>query len=108
MEFVLKTKTASREWYFYMKKSKKRTQPAILDRALEGTCILFHFSAQFVFTISKTELDYYHQRWNVRVASQVVERLKTEDLRKLGNFKKIPEMLGFDGEYPATHPKGKF
>ena len=29
-------------------------------------------------------------------------------LRKLGNFKKIPEMLGFDGKYPAVQPKAKF
>ena len=36
-------------------------------------------------------------------------RLRTyERLRKLGNFKKISEMLGFDGEYPAVHPKAKF
>ena len=28
--------------------------------------------------------------------------------RKLGNFKKTPEMRGFDGEYPAIHPKAKF
>ena len=35
------------------------------------------------------------------------ERLKTYDLRKLGNFKKIPEKFGFDGEYPAVHPKAK-
>ena len=42
---------------------------------------------------------------NVRVASAVAERLK--DLRKLGNFKKITEMLGFDGKYPAVHPKAK-
>ena len=33
---------------------------------------------------------------------------KTLDLRKLGNFKKILEMFGFDGEYPAGHSKGKF
>ena len=26
----------------------------------------------------------------------------------LGNFEKIPEMLGFDGEYPAVQPKAKF
>ena len=30
------------------------------------------------------------------------------DLRKLGNFKKIPEIRGFDGEYPAVNPKAKF
>ena len=41
-------------------------------------------------------------------ASQVAEQLKTQDLTKLKNFKKIPEMLGFDGEYPAGGPKAKF
>ena len=29
-------------------------------------------------------------------------------LKDLGNFKKIPEMLGFDGEYLAGHPEAKF
>ena len=28
--------------------------------------------------------------------------------RKLGNFKKIAEMLGFDGEYQVVHRKAKF
>ena len=37
----------------------------------------FHFLAQFVFTTSETEVDYYHQKVNIRVASQVIERLKT-------------------------------
>ena len=54
------------------------------------------------------EVGYYHQKVNVRVASRVAERLKTWDLRKLGNFKKIPEMLGFDGEFPIVRPKAKF
>ena len=45
---------------------------------------------------------------NVQVASRVAEQLKTRDLVKLGNFKKIPEMFGFDGEYPAVQPKAKF
>ena len=69
---------------------------------------LFHFSAQLFLTTSETELDYYHQKVSVRVASQVAERLKTEDLRKFGNFQKILEMLGFDGKYPAIQPKAKF
>ena len=34
--------------------------------------------------------------------------LRLKDLRKLGNFKKIPEMLGSDDEYLTGHPKGKF
>ena len=37
---------------------------------------------------------------NVRVTSRVAE--------DLGNFKKIPEMLGFDGEHLAGHPEAKF
>ena len=76
----------------------------------QNICRLFHFLAQFVFPTSKTELDYYHHRVNARVPSRVAERLKErlKDLRKLGNCKKIPEMLGFDGEYPAVHPRSKF
>ena len=33
---------------------------------------------------------------NVQVASRVVKRLKTQDPRKSGHYKKIPKMLGFD------------
>ena len=40
----------------------------------QNTCRLF-FLAQFVFTTSETELDHYHRKMNVRVASQIVERL---------------------------------
>ena len=45
---------------------------------------------------------------NVRVASRVAERLKTLNLRKFGNFYKIPKMLRFDGVYPAVHSQAKF
>ena len=65
---------------------------------------LFHVLAQFLFITSETELDYYDQKVIVRVA----ERLKTKDLRKLKNFKKILGMLEFDGEYLAEHPKVNF
>ena len=34
---------------------------------------------------------------NVRVASRVAERRKTEDLRKLRNFKKVSDVFGFQG-----------
>ena len=44
------------------------------------------------------ELDYYHQKVNVWVASRATKGLKTLD---------FPEMLGFDGEYPAGYPKAK-
>ena len=31
-----------------------------------------------------------------------------KDLRKLVNFRKIPQILVFDGKYPAVQPKTKF
>ena len=34
--------------------------------------------------------------------------ITTFETRKLGNFKKFPEMLGFHGEYPTGHPEDKF
>ena len=38
---------------------------------------------------------------NVRVVLRVAERHKTCDLWKSANFKKIPEMLGIDEDYPT-------
>ena len=95
----------------YLKKIKTRNFVVCTKYNLgQNTYRLFHFLAQFVFPTSKTELDYCHHWVNARVASRVAERLKErlKDLRKLGNCKKIPEMLGFDGEYPAAHPRDKF
>ena len=44
---------------------------------------------------------------SVRVASLVAERLKAEDLRKLGNLKKVFGMLRFDGKYLDGQLKAK-
>ena len=74
----------------------------------QNICRLFHFLARFLFTTSDTELDYYHNKTSARVASRVPQRFKASDLRKFGNFKKIPEMLGFEGEYPDGCPKANF
>ena len=71
-------------------------------------CRLSYVLAKFLFTTSETELDYYHKKVNVRVTSRVAERLKTQDFRKFENFKKIPEMLRFDGKYPANTQKANF
>ena len=69
---------------------------------------LFDVFAKFFFTTSEAELHYFHQNVSARVTSRVAEPLKTEDLRELGNFQKIPEMLGFHGEYSVVQPKAKF
>ena len=61
----------------------------------------FHVLAQFPFTTNHTELNYYHQKVNVWVAG----RLKTEDLRKLENFKKSPEIIQIDDECTVGYLK---
>ena len=38
------------------------------------------------------EIEYYYWELNVRVASRVAERLKTYDIRKWQNVKKIVEL----------------
>ena len=71
------------------------------DNLAQNICRLFHVLAQLLLTTSETKLDYYHPKVDVRV----IERLR---LRIYGNYKKIPEMLGFDGEYPGGHPRTNF
>ena len=39
---------------------------------------------------------------------RAAEQPKTKDLRKSENFKKIPEILGIHGEYPASQSKNKY
>ena len=74
----------------------------------QKNCGLFYFLTELVLSTSHTKPGYYQQKMNVRVSSPVEGRLKTQDLRKLGIFRKIPELLGFHGEDPAVHQKAKF
>ena len=46
-------------------------------------CRLFHILVQFLFNTSETELNYYHQKVNVRVLSRVTERLPTQEKKRL-------------------------
>ena len=48
---------------------------------------LFDVLPNFPFTTSETMRDYHLYTWYIRVASRVAERLN--DLRKLGNIKKV-------------------
>ena len=63
---------------------------------------------QFLFNTSETVLDHYNHKVDVRVASRVAKQFQTQDLRKLGNFKKTAEMLGLDCECRVDRSKGKF
>lgn len=56
--------------------------------------------------MDKAFLDCYHQKVNVLVVSRAAEQLKAWNLRKSGNFNKIPEKL--DGKSPTSHAKVKF
>ena len=44
----------------------------------------------------------------MRFASRVAEKLKTQDLRKLGNFKRISEKLGIGGKSLGGQTKAKY
>ena len=59
-------------------------------------------------TTSELELDYCHQKVHVQDLSRVAERLKIDDLTKLGNFKRITEKFEIDGKSQASHRKAKF
>ena len=61
---------------FRIQKIKKFCQNEI-KRFGNLTKIRFYVLAQFLFTTSETELDYYHKKVNVRLASRVVKQLMT-------------------------------
>ena len=81
------------------------------------TFVDFFMFKQFPLTTSEMELDYHHQKVDVGVALRVAERRifadgggplcphKKKNLKILGNYKKISEILGLDREHPAGHPK---
>ena len=80
-------------------------ETTVLDKIFAEDKVFVDFpSSRTIFlTKKKTELDYYYHKVNVRVASQISERLKTYDSRKLGNSEKIFEMIGINGECLAGH-----
>ena len=52
----------------------------------------FFVLSLFPFTKSELELDDYHQKLNVQVASRVAERRQAYDLSKWENFRKISKL----------------
>ena len=55
----------------------------------QNICRLFHVLAKFPFTKSESELDYYHQKVNIRFASRAAKRPKIYDL-SVRNFQEKP------------------
>ena len=60
-----------------MKKYQKKIIFHSYSNNLEqNICRLFHVLAQYLFTISETELEHYYQKVAVSVNSRVVKRCK--------------------------------
>ena len=62
----------------------------------------------FPFTASEMMGDYYLQTWYIRAASRVAERLKSYDLRKLGNIRKVSKLHRMIAQCPGLPPTQKF
>ena len=60
------------------------------------------------FTTSEKMRSYYLQTWYIWIASRVVTRLKTLDLRKLGNIRKVTELHRMIAQCPVPLPKQIF
>ena len=69
-----------------------------------GHNILEHFNifVQFQFTTNKTKLDIYYSKLDIRVASRVTERLKTQGHGKLGNTISISNLGGDIAQCPLS------
>ena len=52
--------------------------------------------AKLLLATTEREVDYYYQKEDVGVVSQVAEWIKADDLRKFGNFKRISEIRNPD------------
>ena len=60
------------------------------------------------FTTRESMHDYQLQTWYTRAASRVAERLKTQDLRKLRNIKKISKLHRMIAQCPIFQPNEMF
>ena len=74
-------------WYSWIHK-KKKGKENFPDNYSQNIPIPFHILLWFLITNSEMEVNNYHEKLNVPVASQVTLRLKDLDLRKVENFRK--------------------
>ena len=79
-QFFLSLDTHLKLWFH-------QTLDIFLSNKFRNILRLFDVLPNFPFTTSETMDDCYLQTWYLRVA----ERLKTEDLRTLGNISKVPK-----------------
>ena len=72
----------------------QRVKEKFSDNRGHNIQAVFNNLAQVQITTSKMMLDIYHNKLGTRVASRVAERLTTYDLRKLGNSRKMSNLVG--------------
>ena len=68
---------------------------------------LFDVLPNFPFTTSETMRDYYLETWYIQVASRVVERLRIQDPRKLGNIRRVSKPHRMIAQCPVPPPNLK-
>ena len=76
-----------------------------IHNQLHNILRLFNVLPNFPFTTSETTGDYYLLTRYVRVASRVPKLLKTQDLRKLGNIRKVFKPHRMTAQCPFPLPK---
>ena len=63
---------------------------------------LYNILVQVRFITCETKLHMQYSKLDTRVASQVAERIKTQDLRNLGNIRKISNLGGGKVQCPVS------
>ena len=66
---------------------------------------LFDILPSFPFTTSETMRHYYLYTWNIRVATRVLKRRNTNDLKKLRNNRKLSKFHRMIAQRPVPPPK---
>ena len=72
----------------------QRAKRKFLDNPGHNILELYSILVQIRFPTSKRKLDIQYSKLGIRVASRIAERLRTQDLRKLGNIRKISTLGG--------------
>ena len=73
---------------------EKRAKTKFSYNSCQNILELYNILVQIRFTTIKRKLDIQYKKLGIRVASQVAQLLKTQDLRKLLNIRKISNLGG--------------
>ena len=89
-------------------KTSKSFHEGLSHNHFHNVLRLFDALPNFPFTTSEKMRDYYFQPWYIRVDSRVAKRLKTLNLRKLRNIRKVSKPHRMITQCTVFQPKLKF